>query len=328
MLDAVSSLSQNSVSYFGGSLYSQEFYETGVLSYSFLLHPLRNAWANWRNNMSKTYFITGAGRGMGVDFAKAALAAGHNVVATGRRPEAVTHAIGTDDRLLAVRLDVTDFEQASQATQAAVDRFGGIDVLVNNAGNFFGGYFEELSPDQVRAQIETNLFGPMNVTRAVLPVMRQQRAGLVISITSLAGLVGGEFTSAYAAAKFGVEGWMEAIAPELSPFGIRTMIVEPGFFRTELLQPESTTFAELSIEDYADRTARTITAWNAMNGKQPGDPEKLARALVQLADSDEPPLRWAAGSDVLAAAEQKARTLLEQMDALRALSTSLAHDNT
>jgi NAD(P)-dependent dehydrogenase (short-subunit alcohol dehydrogenase family) len=277
--------------------------------------------------MRKTYFITGASRGMGVDFAKTALAAGHSVVATGRHPEVVVTAIGAHERLLAVRLDVTNLEEAKRAAQIAVERFGRIDVLINNAGNFFGGFFEELSPDQVRTQIETNLFGPMNVTRAVLPIMRQQRSGLVISISSLAGLVGGEFTSAYAAAKFGLEGWMEGLTPEILPFGIRTMIVEPGFFRTELLQPESTTYAELSIAEYAERTAQTITAWNAMNGKQAGDPKKLAGALIQLADSDEPPLRWVAGSDVLAAAEEKARTLLAQIDAHRKLSSSLAHEN-
>jgi NAD(P)-dependent dehydrogenase (short-subunit alcohol dehydrogenase family) len=276
--------------------------------------------------MDKTYFITGASRGMGVDFAKAALSAGHNVVATGRDPETVIKAIGNHERLLTARLDVTNLEEAKQAAQAAVESFGRIDVLINNAGNFFGGFFEELSPIQIRIQIETNLFGPMNVTRAVLPIMRQQHSGLVISISSLAGLVGGEFTSAYAAAKFGLEGWMEGLTPEISPFGIRTMIVEPGFFRTELLQSESTTYAELSIVDYAERTAQTISAWNAMNGKQAGDPRKLARALIELADSDEPPLRWVAGSDVLAAAEQKARTLLAQIDAHRKLSSSLAHE--
>jgi NAD(P)-dependent dehydrogenase (short-subunit alcohol dehydrogenase family) len=276
--------------------------------------------------LSKVYFITGASRGMGVDFTQAALAAGHSVVATGRNPEAVNAAIGANERLLSVRLDVTRPDEAAAAVQAAVDRFGRIDVLVNNAGNFFGGFFEELSPEQVRGQIETNLFGPMNVTRAVLPIMRRQRSGLVISISSLAGLIGGEFNSAYAASKFGLEGWMEAITSEIAPFGIHTMLVEPGFFRTKLLEPESTSFAELSIDDYAERTARIVPAWQAMSGKQPGDPAKLARALIQLADNDVPPLRWMAGSDVVAAAEQKAKTLLAQIDAHRELSTGLAHD--
>jgi NAD(P)-dependent dehydrogenase (short-subunit alcohol dehydrogenase family) len=149
----------------------------------------------------------------------------------------------------------------------------------------------------------------------------------VVSISSLAGLIGGEFASAYAASKFGVEGWMEALTPEVAPFGIRTMIVEPGYFRTELLQPESTTFAELSVDDYAQRTAQIIPAWQAMNGKQPGDPAKLAKALIQLADSEDPPLRWLAGADAVLAAEQKARTLLSQAEAHRKLSTSLGHQD-
>jgi NAD(P)-dependent dehydrogenase (short-subunit alcohol dehydrogenase family) len=276
--------------------------------------------------MSKVYLITGAARGMGIELAKAAMDANHNVVGTARQANAVTRALGTDERLLPLRLDVTKAGDAGQVVEAALERFGRIDVLINNAGNFYGGFFEELSPEQVRSQIETNLFGPMNVTRAVLPIMRRQRSGLVISISSLAGLVGGEFASAYAASKFAIEGWMEALAPEVAPFGIRMMIVEPGYFRTELLQPASTTFAELSIADYAERTVQTIPAWKGMSGKQPGDPAKLAQALIQLADSDDPPLRWMAGSDAVAAAEQKARTLLMQAEAHRALSTNLSHE--
>jgi NAD(P)-dependent dehydrogenase (short-subunit alcohol dehydrogenase family) len=276
--------------------------------------------------MSKVYLITGAARGMGLELAKAAMAAGHNVVATARQADAVTRALGTHEHLLPLRLDVTSIYDASKAADAAAERFGRIDVLINNAGNFYGGFFEELSPEQVRSQIETNLFGPMNVTRAVLPVMRRQRSGLIISISSLAGLVGGEFTSAYAASKFGVEGWMEALTPEVAPFGIQTMVVEPGYFRTELLQPESTTFAELSIDDYAERTAQIIPAWQAMNGKQPGDPVKLAKALIQLAESDDPPLRWIAGADAVLAAEQKAQALLSQVQSHRMLSTSLSHE--
>jgi NAD(P)-dependent dehydrogenase (short-subunit alcohol dehydrogenase family) len=264
---------------------------------------------------------------MGVDMARAALAAGHKVVATARDADTVSSALGTHERLLAVRLDVTKAADAEEAVRSAVERFGRIDILINNAGNFYGGFFEELSPQQVRSQIETNLFGPMNVTRAVLPIMRRQRSGLVVSISSLAGLVGGEFTSAYAASKFGVEGWMESLTQEVEPFGIRTMIVEPGYFRTELLQPESTAFAELSIRDYAQRTAQIIPAWQEINGKQPGDPAKLAQALVQLAGSDNPPLRWVAGADAVLAAEQKAQTLLSQVEAQRALSTNLGHED-
>jgi NAD(P)-dependent dehydrogenase (short-subunit alcohol dehydrogenase family) len=276
----------------------------------------------------KIWFITGAGRGMGVDIAKAALAAGNAVVASGRNPQRVSAALGAHDDLLVVKLDVTDPDDAKDAVRAAVERFGRIDVLVNNAGNFYAGFFEELSPEDFRAQVETLLFGPLNVTRAVLPVMRAQRSGLVIAISSTAGLVGAEFNSAYAAAKFAVEGWIESLAPEVAPFGIRTMAVEPGFFRTDLLTPESTSYAEPSIDDYAERTNQTVAAWNAMNGQQGGDPAKLASALVQLAGRGEPPRRWMAGADAIATVEQKAKDLLAQADAYRELSSSLAYSDT
>src|SRR5881396_4115489 len=216
----------------------------------------------------KTWFITGAARGMGVDFAKAALAAGHTVVATGRDSDAVAKAVGRSDNLLVLKLDVTNRADAAAAVQAAVDQFGRIDVLVNNAGNFFAGYFEELTPEQIERQLGTLLIGAMNVTRAVLPVMRKQRSGHIVSISSTAGIVGFAFCSAYAASKFGVEGWIESMAPEVEPFGIRTMLVEPGFFRTELLTPESTTYAEPSIDDYAEGTEQTVAAWKGMNGQQ------------------------------------------------------------
>src|SRR6266511_2106411 len=177
----------------------------------------------------KVLFVTGAGRGLGIDIAKAALAAGHAVVATGRNTERVSAALGAHDDLLVVKLDVTSLDDAKAAARAAVDRFGRIDVLVNNAGNFYAGFFEEISPQDFRSQIETTLFGPVNVTRAVLPVMRAQRSGLVVA---------------------------------------------PGFFRTELLTPESTKFAEPSIDDYAERPSQTVTAWKGMNGIQGGAPAK------------------------------------------------------
>jgi NAD(P)-dependent dehydrogenase (short-subunit alcohol dehydrogenase family) len=274
----------------------------------------------------KVWFVTGAGRGLGVDIAQAALEAGHAVVATGRRTDAVAKAVGISDDLLVVKLDVTDPEDAKRAVAAAVSRFGRIDVLVNNAGNFYAGFFEEITPENFRAQIETNLFGPVNVTRAVLPVMRAARSGLVVQISSTAGISGQEFVSAYATSKFGVEGWIESLTPEVAPFGIRTMLVEPGFFRTELLTEESTNYPTPSIDDYAEKTRQTVEAWKGMNGKQGGDPAKLARALVLLASQAEPPLRWAAGADAIGTIEQKGRDLIAQADAYRDLSTSLAHD--
>jgi NAD(P)-dependent dehydrogenase (short-subunit alcohol dehydrogenase family) len=264
---------------------------------------------------------------MGVDIAKAALTAGYKVVATGRNPDKVTQAVGESSDLLVVKLDVTNPADAESAVKAAVDRFGRIDVLVNNAGNFYAGFFEEITPEDFRAQVETNLFGPVNVTRAVLPFMRAQRSGLVVTISSTAGINGQEFVSAYAASKFGVEGWIESLTPEVAPFGIRTMLVEPGFFRTELLTEDSTNYPEPSIDDYAEKTKQTVTAWKGMNGLQGGDPAKLAKALIQLASQDEPPLRWAAGADAVETFERKAKTLLAQADAHRDLSSSLAIDD-
>jgi len=275
----------------------------------------------------QAWLVTGAGRGLGVDIARAALAAGHAVVATGRDAAKVAAAVGDDDGLLAIRLDVTRPEDAQAAVLAAVGKFGRIDVVVNNAGNFFAGFFEELSPEQVRDQIETLLFGPMNVTRAVLPVMRKQRSGLVVTISSTAGIAGQPFCTAYAAAKFGIEGWMESLSPEVAPFGIRTMLVEPGFFRTELLTNDSTTYAKPSIDGYAEKTKEIVLAWKSMDGKQGGDPAKLARALVKLAALEEPPSRFAAGGDAVQTFEAKAHALLSQAQAHRSLSTSLAYDD-
>ena len=278
--------------------------------------------------MSKrVWLITGAGRGMGADFAKAALAAGHAVVATGRNSDAVSRALGKSNDLLSVTLDVTNLADAEAAARAAVDRFGRIDVLVNNAASFYAGYFEELTPEQFERQLSVSLIGPMNVTRAVLPVMRKQRSGHIISISSSAGLAAGyDFASAYAASKFGLEGWMESLQAEVAPFGIATTIVNPGFFRTELLTEQSTTYAEPSIADYDERRGPLVEYWKAQNGHQSGDPSKLARALVAIADQNPPPRRFIAGADAIATAEQKIADLKAQIEANRALSTSLTFD--
>ena len=276
--------------------------------------------------MNKTWFITGTTRGMGTEFAKAALAAGHNVVATGRKVEALDAALGSADNLLTVAMDVNDVAAVKAAVDAATQRFGCIDLLLNNAANFYAGYFEELTPLEVEKQLATTLFGAMNVTRAVLPIMRAQRSGHIISISSTAGLVGYEFVSAYCAAKFAVEGWMESLQPEVEPFGITTTIINPGFFRTELLTKESTSYAELSIEDYAQRTAAQREWWTSQNGKQGGDPAKLAQALLKIANEEKPPLRFLAGSDAIATAEAHIAALQKQIDAYRELSSSLAID--
>lgn len=272
------------------------------------------------------WFITGAGRGMGVHITNAALAAGHQVVATGRNPDKVAKVFDTSDNLLVLKLDVTSPADAEAAAQATIKRFGRIDVIVNNAASFYAGYFEELSQQQMDLQLATSLIGPMNVTRAFLPAMRKQKAGRIISISSTAGLIGYEFCTAYSASKFGLDGWMEALQVEVAPFGIETMIVNPGFFRTELLTTESTQYADNTIDDYRERRMQQEAFWTGANGTQGGDPAKLAQALVKLDKEPALPRRFLAGADAIATAEQKIATLQKEIEAYRALSSSLAID--
>lgn len=276
---------------------------------------------------TQVWFITGASRGMGVDFARAALAAGHHVVATSRNADHVRAAVGDHEHLLARDLDVTSERQAAAAVRAAVDRFGRIDVLVNNAGNFQAGFFEEITPAQFRAQMETNFFGALNVTRAVLPFLRAQRSGRILSISSTAGIVAGPGGSAYSASKFALEGWMESLAGEVAPFGIHATIIEPGFFRTDLLaEGDSTFWGELSIDDYADASAATKDFFRSMEGNQSGDPAKLARTLLALAALPEPPVRLPVGDDSVDGITQKGHLLVEQAHAHPDLSTGLDLD--
>jgi NAD(P)-dependent dehydrogenase (short-subunit alcohol dehydrogenase family) len=275
----------------------------------------------------KVWLVTGASRGMGACFVRAALAAGHSVVGTARRPEEVVAAVGEHDSLLTVRLDVTSVADATKAVDAAVERFGRIDVLVNSAGASFKGFFEEMSPRQVDQQLAVNLVGPMNVTRAVLPVMRRQRSGHVVAISSGAGLIGFEYSSVYAASKAGLEGWMSALTQEVAPLGIVTTIVNPGFFRTGLASPESLVWPEVAVDDYAERSAAQQAWWQAQDGRQSGDPDKLAVALVALAREVPPPRRFIAGADVLALGERKIAELRVDINAYKELSSSLVMDS-
>jgi NAD(P)-dependent dehydrogenase (short-subunit alcohol dehydrogenase family) len=276
---------------------------------------------------NKVWLITGAGRGMGAHFAKAVLAAGHKLVATGRDPDRLAKTLAGADDSLAVKLDVTRRDDAEAAVNAAVERFGRIDVLVNNAGIFEAGFFEELTPEQIEQTLAANLLGQMHVTRAVLPVMRRQRAGHVITISSTAGLASAvEFTSAYAVSKFGLEGWMEALRVEVAPFGIHTTVVNPGYFRTELLSEQSTHYADASIPDYDERRTAILTAWKATHGQQPGDPAKLAQALLTITSQQPPPRRFLAGADAVATAEQKIAELRSDIESNPQLSSSLAFD--
>lgn len=276
---------------------------------------------------SRVYLITGASSGLGLEIAKIALAEGNKVVATGRSADKVSKAINDiTDNLLVAKMDVGNVNEIETVVNSASEKFGKIDVLVNNAGNFYAGFFEGLSQHQVEQQIATNLFGPMNVTRAVLPLMRKNKSGHIITITSTAALVGYELCTAYAASKFGLEGFMESLQMEVAPFGIHTTIVEPGFFRTNLIEKSSIQWAETEIADYAERLSMLRPGWEGMSGKQGGDPAKFAVALLKIANESTPPKRWIAGADALAEVERKIKELQEQANAYRQLSSSLSFE--
>lgn len=267
----------------------------------------------------QTWFITGAARGIGAHTVQAALAAGHNVVATARSRHSITT---THDRLLALDLDVAVDSQAQAAVQAAVERFGRIDVLVNNAGYGQLGLFEESSAADAQTQFDTNVFGLFHVTRAVLPVMRQQRAGRVLNISSIAGMRGRAGTSLYSASKFAVEGFSEALAQEVAAFGIRVTIVQPGAFRTDFLDDQSMRYGSQPLPDYAAQSAQVADGFGARNHLQPGDPARLAAVLLQLAAHPTPPLRLAAGSDAVEIVGAKIAALRAEWLAWQELSVT------
>ena len=271
--------------------------------------------------MAKTWFITGAGRGLGAEIAKAVLKAGDRAVATGRSRKAIADVLGPDDeQLLSVKLDVANTYQARRAVDAAVARFGPIDVLVNNAGYGHVGFFEELTTQDAEAQFATNLNGVLNVTWAVLPVMRRARQGRIFNLSSLGGVIGAQLYSLYCASKFALEGFSEALAKEIAPFGLYVTIIEPGPFRTDFLKPESLRFGQTRISDYDDRRAQLLAGLAARNGRQPGDPSRLADAIVRLANESAPPLRFLAGSMAVSAAEQKLSGMRAELDKWRQLS--------
>jgi NAD(P)-dependent dehydrogenase (short-subunit alcohol dehydrogenase family) len=271
--------------------------------------------------MAKTWFITGASRGLGLELARSALRNGDRVVAAARNPTSIAEALGPDsDTLLAVTLDVTDIAQVQPAIDAALGRFGAIDVLVNNAGYGHLGFFEETSAADVKAQFATNLFGAFDVTRAALPSMRAARKGLIYNVSSTGGLSGNELASLYCASKFALEGFSESLAKEVAPFGISITIVEPGPFRTDFLTPESIRFEGVPIADYAERRALLESSFKQRDGSQPGDPVRLADALVRLADEKTPPMRFLAGAVAQETAAAKLASLHGDFDTWRAVS--------
>lgn len=248
--------------------------------------------------MSKVWLVTGASRGLGREIARAALDAGETVVATARSAGAVRDAFGGEqDRLHVLALDITDTEAANAAAAETIERFGTIDVLVNNAAYAELGFFETFTDAAVRRQFEVNLFGTMNIARAVAPAMRERRSGLIVTISSVSGLVSNGGGAVYSASKFAVEGWMEGFAQELAPFGIRSLLVEPGMLRTDFMDGKSASFGSIDIPDYAEAIAQYRAFVDRANGNQPGDPKLLAKRIVALVSQDEAPSRLVFGDD-------------------------------
>jgi NAD(P)-dependent dehydrogenase (short-subunit alcohol dehydrogenase family) len=276
--------------------------------------------------MSQVWFITGAGRGIGAHTVKAALQAGHRVVATARSLEQLrsAHADAPQERLALAALDLTDRAQIDAAVQAALERFGRIDVLVNNAGYGLLGNFEEVQDEAIERQFATNVFGLMHVMRAVLPVMRRQRSGRVFNLSSIAGTIGFQGASVYCASKFAVEGLSASIAMEVERFGITVTLVEPGFFRTDFLEPTSVSYAAATIGDYADGGG-VKDVYEAYNGRQAGDPARLGTVLVELAAMPSPPKQFLAGSDAVGMATGSLQGRLDEIRAFEALSRSTDH---
>jgi NAD(P)-dependent dehydrogenase (short-subunit alcohol dehydrogenase family) len=273
--------------------------------------------------MKKVWFITGAGSGIGTGIAKAALKAGDRVVATGRNLDKVRSALRdvVSENLAFIQLDVADERQAKTAIEEAVNRFDRIDVLVNNAGYNLLGNFEEMTTVDINNQMSTNFYGVVYVMRAVLPVMRQQRSGHIINISSMAGVIGFKHCAAYAASKFAVEGLSLSVAPEVERFGIKVTLVEPGFFRTELLDAQNAKWSSKAIEDYADEASAQET-WSVYNGTQQGDPVKLGEALVKIAAMTNPPKQFYAGSDAVATIEPALKSRMQEIEDHEALSKS------
>jgi NAD(P)-dependent dehydrogenase (short-subunit alcohol dehydrogenase family) len=276
----------------------------------------------------KVWFITGASRGFGLEIAKAALAEGNKVVATVRsKPEQLAAQLDYNENLFVTLLDVTDEVQSIDAAKQAIDKFGRIDVLVNNAGYGLLSAVEEASNEEVKQNYGANVFGLLNVSRAVLPYMRQQRSGHVINISSVGGLSGLVGWGIYGSTKFAVEGITESMALELAPLGIHATVVAPGFFRTEFLDTTSLIRTAHVIDDYAGTVGEMRSFATQVNKQQPGDPKKLALAFIQLANSDKPPVHLPLGKDTLAMFREKTAQFEKDIEAWYDVITGTDHDD-
>jgi NAD(P)-dependent dehydrogenase (short-subunit alcohol dehydrogenase family) len=271
-------------------------------------------------NGPRVWLITGAASGLGAGIAKAVLASGDAVIATDLNLTRLETLYG--DRALNAVLDIRDFAQAEAVVEAAIQRFGRINVLVNNAGYGQFGPFEEVEPEAIERQFATNVFGTFNITRAVLPVMRRQRSGHVFNMSSNGGFKGVLGASMYSSSKFAIEGFSEALALEIAPLGITLTLVEPGAFRTEFLDSRVLKLGTRALADYDDLRARTLAVFEARNHQQVGDPDKLGHALVQLATLSQPPLRFVAGADAVKVVDDKLAFVAAELNQWRELSLS------
>lgn len=272
---------------------------------------------------NKTWLITGAARGLGLSIAKSALSAGYNVVATARDTDSLKSKLGTKNQhLLILPLDVTNGTQIAATIAAACDHFGGIDVLINNAGYGLLGAFEQTQKTQIEHQFSTNVFGVFEMCRAVLPLMRKKRSGHIFNISSIAGVNAMAGASVYSASKFAVSGFSEALAQEVAGFGIKVTAVQAGAFQTDFLDPSSAHFADQGIEDYSAFSEKIVAASNANNHQQKGDPDKLAQALLTLSKDAEAPPRFLAGSDAINMANSRLATLGAELQSWENLSRS------
>lgn len=244
------------------------------------------------NSNQKVWFITGGNKGLGAAMVNEALENGYNVVATARNVESAEKTIGKHPNLLILKLDITNDQQVKQAVSAAIERFGQIDVLVNNAGYGLLGYFEEMSAESIRNQFDTNVFGTMNITREILPIMRKQGNGFVVVVSSTSGIKSVNGGAVYSASKFAVEGWAEGMNIDMKPFGIRFMLLEPGAFRTDFANENaSLQLPDLKVDDYEEQRDNLNKIFADMNGNQAGNPAKLAKALIKVLNVENPPLR-------------------------------------
>jgi NAD(P)-dependent dehydrogenase (short-subunit alcohol dehydrogenase family) len=278
-----------------------------------------------KTNMKNIWFITGSSRGFGRALTEAVLEAGHSVAATARRPEQLDDLVARyGSQIRPVKLDVTSPADAEKAVASAIEAFGGIDVLVNNAGYGFSGAFEEMTPNEFSRQIDTNFWGVVHVTRAALPVLRRQGEGHIIQITSIGGRIGVPGLSGYNAAKFAVEGFSESLAQEIKPLGLKLTIVEPGGFRTDWAG-NSMAYA-MPIEAYAPTVGVMRKHMETHTGHEPGDPRKGAAAILKIADQSTPPLRLPLGNDAMTLGRRGYQQSLDELDRWASITQSTDFD--